>query len=199
VISINRMPRLEEIRDRGTRQEWNARTELLYAEPVKSSDDWARTVGTSRDVVWRTALRLGFQLARLWWGLTHPSHEGAAVAIYVGSALLLVRQSYRVGWHLPGGGIKHSETPEAAARRELAEEIGLVAPALIPAGIVHGMWEGRRDRVHFFELRLKEAPQLHLDNREIVAARLIRPSELSQLPLTGPLAAYLSESRHQTR
>jgi 8-oxo-dGTP diphosphatase len=95
---------------------------------------------------------------------------------------------------LPGGGIKHSETPEAAARRELAEEIGLETRALIPAGVACGMWDGRRDRVHFFELRLKEAPRLHVDNREIVAARLIGPSELARLPLTGPLAAYLHEN-----
>lgn len=149
-------------------------------------------VGTSRDLIWRIVLRFGFRLARLWWGLTHPSHEGAAVTIYVGPALLLVRPSYRVGWHLPGGGIKRGETPEAAARRELAEEIGLVAPALIPAGVANGMWDGRRDRVYFFELRLKKAPELHLDNREIVAARLIKPGELTRLPLTGPLAAYLS-------
>ena len=171
----------------------------LQADLIKGADGWAPTAGTSRDFVWRIALRVGFQLARLWWGLTHPSHEGAAVAIYVGSALLLVRQSYRGGWHLPGGGIKHGETPEAAARRELAEEIGLVAPALIRAGIGYGMWEGRRDRVHFFELRLKEAPELQLDNREIVAARLAGPSELTRLPLTGPLAAYLSGSGHENR
>jgi 8-oxo-dGTP diphosphatase len=169
----------------------------LQGDLIKGTDDWAPTGRTSRDFVWRTALRFGFELARLWWGLTHPSHEGAAVAIYVGSALLLVRPSYRAGWHLPGGSIKHSETPEAAARRELAEEIGLVAPALIPAGVAYGMWDGRSDRVHFFELRLREAPKLRLDNREIVAARLIRPSELTRLPLTGPLAAYLSGSLHE--
>jgi 8-oxo-dGTP diphosphatase len=169
----------------------------LQADLTRSADDWAPTVATVRDFVWRTALRFGFQLARLWWALTHPSHEGAAVAVYVGPALLLVRQSYRVGWHLPGGGIKHGETPEAAARRELAEEIGLEAAVLIPAGIADGTWEGRRDRVYFFELRLKEAPELQLDNREIVAARLIEPSELTRIPLTGPLAAYLSRSGHE--
>lgn len=169
----------------------------LQADLVESAHDWAPIVGTSRDFVWRTALRFGFGLARSWWGLTHPTHEGAAVAIYVGSALLLVRPSYRAGWHLPGGGIKHGETPEAAARRELAEEIGLVAPALIPAGVAYGMWDGRRDRVHFFELRLQEAPKLRLDNREIVAVRLVRLSELLRLPLTGPLAAYLSGSLHE--
>jgi 8-oxo-dGTP diphosphatase len=74
------------------------------------------------------------------------------VAVYIGPALLLVRSSYRIGWHLPGGGVRRGEMPEAAARRELAEEIGLAASALLPAGVICGIWDGRRDRVHFFEL-----------------------------------------------
>ena len=114
------------------------------------------------------------------------------VAVYVGPALLLVRSSYRWGWHLPGGGIRYGEMPEAAARRELAEETGLAAPALSPAGVACGMWDGRRDRVHFFELRLAELPELRLDNREIIAATLASPSELHSMVLTGPVAAYLS-------
>jgi NUDIX domain len=79
------------------------------------------------DLAWRTAFRLGFPPARIWWWLARPRHEGAVVAVYVGPALLLVRSSYRVGWHLPGGGVRRGEMPEAAARRELAEEIGLAA------------------------------------------------------------------------
>jgi 8-oxo-dGTP diphosphatase len=143
------------------------------------------------NLAWRLILRLGFRLARLWWGFTHPSHEGAQVAVFVGADLLLVRQSYRAGWHLPGGGIKRGETPEAAARRELAEEIGLVVAALVPVGVECGMWDGRRDRVHFFELKLIQPPMLRLDNREIVAARLATPIELAQMTSEGPLAAYL--------
>jgi 8-oxo-dGTP diphosphatase len=79
----------------------------------------------------------------------------------------------------------------AAARRELAEEIGLAASALLPAGVICGIWDGRRDRVHFFELRLVEVPKLQIDNREIIAARLTSPSELQSMVLTGPVAAYL--------
>ena len=120
-----------------------------------------------------------------------PRHEGTAVAIYIGAALLLVRQSYRIGWHLPGGGIRRGEMPDAAARRELAEEIGLETSTLVPAGVACGNWDGRRDRVHFFELRLAESPKLQLDNREVIAARLISPCELQHMTLTGPVAAYL--------
>src|ERR1700758_4321135 len=87
------------------------------------------------DSAWQTALRLGFPLVRLWWRLRRRPHEGALVAIHVGQALLLVRSSYRIAWNFPGGGIRRGETPEMAARRELAEEIGLTPDAaLLPAG-----------------------------------------------------------------
>jgi 8-oxo-dGTP diphosphatase len=151
-------------------------------------------LSTLVDFLWRTIFRVGFPLARIWWQLTRPQHEGAMVAVYVGSALLLVRSSYRTGWHLPGGGVRRSEMPEAAARRELAEEIGLATSALRPAGAACGIWDGRRDRVHFFELRLAELPKLQLDNREIIAARLTSPEELHSLVLTGPVAAYIARS-----
>src|SRR6516164_5840232 len=45
------------------------------------------------DLAWRTAFRVGFPLARIWWRLAHARHEGVAVAVYVGPALLLVRCS----------------------------------------------------------------------------------------------------------
>ena len=52
------------------------------------------------DFAWRT-VRVGFPLARMWWRLTRPRHEGVAVAVYVGPELLLVRPSYRFGGTYP--------------------------------------------------------------------------------------------------
>ena len=81
-----------------------------------------------------------------------------------------------------------------AARRELAEEIGLAAHRLLPAGTDQDIWDGRMDRVHFFELWLEQLPELRLDNREIVGARLVQAAELRGMALTGPVIAYLSRT-----
>jgi 8-oxo-dGTP diphosphatase len=147
---------------------------------------------TLADSIWRLALRVGYRLARVWWRLRRPRHEGALVAIYVGRALLLVQSSYRDEWNLPGGSVEPGEAPDAAARREMEEELGLSSYPLIAAGTVCGMWDGRRDRVHVFELHLDRMPELRLDNREIIAARLVSPEELEGIALTGAVAAYLA-------
>jgi 8-oxo-dGTP diphosphatase len=53
------------------------------------------------DMAWQI-FRLGFPLARLWWGLHRRPHAGALVAVHVGQALLLVRSSYRTAWNFRG-------------------------------------------------------------------------------------------------
>ncbi|MEI5996367.1 NUDIX hydrolase [Paraburkholderia bengalensis] len=146
------------------------------------------------DFVWRIVLRVGFPLARAWWHLRRPRHEGALVAIHVGRALLLVKSSYRAEWSFPGGSIRPGETPDAAAQREMEEEIGFSSYPLIPAGSVYGEWDGRRDRVHFFELHLDRMPELRLDNREIIATHLASPEELHGIALTGAVAAFLGRN-----
>ena len=61
------------------------------------------------------------------------------------------------------------------------------------------IWDGRRDRVHFFELRLVELSKLRLDNREVIESRLTSPDELQNMALTGLVAAYLARRQSPGR
>ena len=73
----------------------------------------------------RAVLRLG------------PPTTGVAIVVTDDAGrTLLVQTRYRRSWGPPGGFIKPGELPEAAARRELEEEVGITEIALTPRGQV---------------------------------------------------------------
>src|SRR5438477_12347197 len=90
------------------------------------------------DRLWRLAYYGAYRLLRLWWLLRRPRHRGALVALWHDGKILLVRSSYRARWDLPGGGVRRGEAAEAAARRELDEELGLE----LPAGALRRSYDG---------------------------------------------------------
>jgi len=63
--------------------------------------------------------------ALIHWGA--PSFSVGAMCVIEGDdgALLLVRQSYRDGWGVPGGLLRRREEPAVGARREAEEEVGV--------------------------------------------------------------------------
>ena len=59
------------------------------------------------------------------WGAPTFTAGGLCVVQRQDGRILLVRQSYRSGWGLPGGLMARGEVPEDAVRREVREEVGL--------------------------------------------------------------------------
>ncbi len=70
------------------------------------------------------------RLRQRYWRIFRPVTLGvAAIALDAQDRVLLVRNSYRSGWHLPGGGVRRAETISQAVVRELFEETGVRIPA----------------------------------------------------------------------
>ena len=68
--------------------------------------------------------------------------------------VLLVRHSYRPGWHLPGGGVDRWEAVPDAAIREVREEGGVAIAALEgPLGIYANFGIGYCDHVVLYAAR----------------------------------------------
>jgi ADP-ribose pyrophosphatase YjhB (NUDIX family) len=128
----------------------------------------------------RLALRLAWPLRRRWWRWRRPTLRGVAVVARDDDGrVLLVRLSYgpRV-WSLPAGGRAPGEDPEAAARREFAEELGCQLADMRLIDTADEPLHGARDTVHVFAARL--AGEVRPDGREVVEARLFAPHALPE-------------------
>jgi len=69
--------------------------------------------------------RILFPLLTMIRAILSPVAFGVLAVVEQDGKIVLVRQTYATGWHLPGGGVKRGEPPARAILRELREEIGL--------------------------------------------------------------------------
>jgi 8-oxo-dGTP pyrophosphatase MutT (NUDIX family) len=171
--------------------------DAIIDELASPSGEVNRYHASALDHVWQFAYAVAYRLLLLSWFMRRPTHHGALVALWHSGEILLLRNSYRTGWSLPGGGIGRGETARDAALRELREEVGLVVPpaALREAQTAEFDWEYRRDHTTIFEVIVAEAPSLRLDHREIVAAAFHRPDAIPLDEVAPHLARYLARFR----
>ncbi len=132
---------------------------------------------------------------RLAVRLLSPTYTVGAVCLIERSdgCVLLVRHSYRRRWGTPGGLLRRHESAEAAAKREVLEEVGIDvelvgAPSVVVAA-----------ESHRIDIVFRAQPVSETDARdevvprsvEIVEARWFPPDELPELQheTTGALVA----------
>lgn len=123
-------------------------------------------------MVRRWLMRAGYALRRRALARLRWRTRGCKVAAFDrDNRLLLVRHGYGRSdlWMLPGGGVGRRESPEAAARRELMEEVGCRIGALALVAEYRSAAEGKRDALWLFRGETADAPRP--DGLEVVEAR----------------------------
>ena len=107
------------------------------------------------DAVGRLAYRCAYVGLRIWSRVARPHTRGVKCVLVDGDAVLLVRHSYGPGnWDLPGGFCRRGEPFEDAARREIAEELGIGSDGAFAAlGELRRDFHGRHETLHGFRVR----------------------------------------------
>ncbi|HEX8536059.1 MAG TPA: NUDIX hydrolase [Cystobacter sp.] len=144
----------------------------------------------------RVAYRGAYTLARIWWFVRRPTTEGTLVGVWRGREVLLLQNSYKREFSLPGGGQNPGESPVETGSRELREEVGLHVPPerLRPVFVSQNRYVYKHDTCHFVELEVETEPRLVLDHREVVWARFIDVDTALRLPLVRVVREYLEDA-----
>lgn len=140
------------------------------------------------------ALRIAYRLRHRWRQLRRTPIAGVNVIVTdLQGAVLLLRHSYGPDhWHLPGGGIDRSESPEDAARRELAEELAIEVGRLKEIGRLEGEISGSPHTLYVFTVTTDRRPRP--DRREVIEARLF-PSHSLPYPMAESARRALELAR----
>lgn len=145
------------------------------------------------DLGFQTAYKAAHRMLRAWWSVRRPHTRGALIALWNQGEILLVKNSYRAQFTLPGGYVKPGEAVTDAAARELAEECDVrVDPSSIRVAYVGvHRFENRTDEVTIVEVEVPQRPRIAVDHREVVWAGFKTAAEALAMPIVPHLRDYL--------
>jgi 8-oxo-dGTP pyrophosphatase MutT (NUDIX family) len=128
-------------------------------------------------------LRLIYLVYKVFLFIVRPITLGVRVMLIQEGKVLLIRQTYMSGWFMPGGGLKHGETLEQAARREAHEEVGAELGKLSLVGAYSSFAEWKSDHnVVFFSDEFKLSGK---SDREVAEIRWFSLDALPEGLLPG--------------
>jgi len=108
-----------------------------------------------------------------------PLNGCSIVVTDLSGAILMLRHHYgSQNWSLPGGGVKRGEDAEAAALRELKEEVGIDAEQLRLVEVIEDEVSGSPHICHLFTVTCDQHPVA--DNREIAEAKFFPAHSLPE-------------------
>jgi ADP-ribose pyrophosphatase YjhB (NUDIX family) len=140
------------------------------------------------------------RLRRAWWFVARPISVGVlGVVVDEEGRILLVEQTYRSGWYLPGGGVRRKEPLDEALRRELREEVG-VEPTAPPhlLGVYWNFAESKSDYVAVFVV--EQWSRSPVTSIEIARDAFFAPDELPEdtSPAARRRIAELADDARET-
>jgi ADP-ribose pyrophosphatase YjhB (NUDIX family) len=130
----------------------------------------------------RALLPLAHRIRHAWrrWRKT-PIAGVSVIVTNLGGDVLLLKHSYGADvWALPGGGLGRGEDPEAAARREVREELGIDITRIEAIATLEEELSGSPHTAHLFAAACDQHPRP--DGREVKEARFF-PSHSLPEPL----------------
>jgi 8-oxo-dGTP pyrophosphatase MutT (NUDIX family) len=125
----------------------------------------------------------------------HPERNVAVVGLRDAAGnVLLVRTHKLTQWWQPiGGGIdSEDKTPEAAAVREVQEELGITVDPNDLVLVLETAYDFGRGTVYFYEIQVdRNAVSLIIDEHEIIDHEWFSPKEAQEVNAFPATKAYL--------
>ncbi len=119
-------------------------------------------------------------------------NDGVAVApIHADGSVTLIRQyRHAVGswmWEFPAGRVEEGEDAQSGGRRELAEEVGLIAGSMVNHGVVFPLAGICRHRIHLFSASDLTATKTAHETFECLTIERLCRRDLKKLVESGEL------------